>query len=140
MSGPDPLHDLVSLVMDNPPTLAFILDLLPSESREVERWAALEHLAASDNGNERVPMPKCLRRCPHDGGRCHHNCNRFPGTEECYREEGGMSLTEPWEGYPLRGHGGDPELLRDVLVRTDAVGAMDAAISGGRYTVIEDDD
>jgi 8-oxo-dGTP diphosphatase len=36
-------------------------------------------------------------RCPHDGGKCHHECK--PG--ECYREEGGMSLTTPHDGYPL---------------------------------------
>lgn len=36
-------------------------------------------------------------RCPHDGGACHHNCK--PG--ECYREEQGMSLSTPWDGYPI---------------------------------------
>jgi hypothetical protein len=96
--------------MDNPPTLAFILDLLPSEKAEVERWAALEHLAASDNGNERVEMPGCLKRCPHDGGRCHHLCeDRDKGSgyftfRTCFRELGGMALTKPHDGYPLPGH------------------------------------
>jgi hypothetical protein len=39
-------------------------------------------------------------RCPHDGGTCHHKC----GTNECFREDGDMFLTKPWEGYPLPGH------------------------------------
>lgn len=41
------------------------------------------------------------KRCPHDGGRCHHSC---PDEDPCYREEGGMRLTLPWDGYPKDGH------------------------------------
>jgi hypothetical protein len=40
------------------------------------------------------------RRCPHDGGACHHEC----GEGECFREKHGMSLTTPHEGYPKPGH------------------------------------
>lgn len=42
-------------------------------------------------------IEKRERRCPHDGGACHHDCDE--GT--CLRESQGMSLTTPWEGYPL---------------------------------------
>lgn len=37
------------------------------------------------------------RRCPHDGGYCHHNCK----PDECFRMEHGMSLTTPHNGYPM---------------------------------------
>lgn len=37
------------------------------------------------------------RRCPHDGGTCHHSC----APDECFRKERGMALTTPHEGYPL---------------------------------------
>ena len=40
-------------------------------------------------------------RCPHDGGTCHHGCET---DSDCFREDGGMALTEPYEGYPLPGH------------------------------------
>ena len=42
-----------------------------------------------------------MSRCPHDGGTCHHNC---PNPLQCFREAGGMALTEPHEGYPIPGH------------------------------------
>jgi hypothetical protein len=41
------------------------------------------------------------KRCPHDGGACHHSC---VSDEDCFREQGLMSLTEPYPGYPLPGH------------------------------------
>jgi len=44
------------------------------------------------------------RRCPHDGGYCHHDCD----VGECFREAGGMSLSTPHPGYPLPGHGTHP--------------------------------
>ena len=40
-------------------------------------------------------------RCPHDGGTCHHGCET---DSDCFREAGGMALTEPYDGYPLPGH------------------------------------
>jgi hypothetical protein len=36
-------------------------------------------------------------RCPHDGGKCHHNCI---SELECFRMAGGMRLTKPHPGYP----------------------------------------
>lgn len=48
------------------------------------------------------------RRCPHDGGTCHHSC----APDECFREERGMALTTPHEGYPLTRVSPDEEGLR----------------------------
>lgn len=51
-----------------------------------------------------APVKEEWKRCPHDGGTCHHAhlCE-----DRCFREGGGMRLTTPWAGYPLPGHEGD---------------------------------
>ncbi len=51
-------------------------------------------------------MPeKITKRCPHDGGYCHHTCAyQVNHGGECFRESGGMNLTTPHEGFPLEGH------------------------------------
>jgi hypothetical protein len=59
-----------------------------------------------------------MKRCPHDGGYCHHEC---PNPLECFRESGGMALTVPAEGYPLPGHKmPDPPLSLENLRRIHA--------------------
>jgi hypothetical protein len=45
------------------------------------------------------------KRCPHDGGKCHHVCS---DEEPCFRERGGMRLTKPYRGYPRPGHKLEP--------------------------------
>jgi hypothetical protein len=54
------------------------------------------------------------KRCPHDGGKCHHNCL---DEEPCYRERGGMRLTTPWDGYPKEGHKLPPLTEQERIAR-----------------------
>lgn len=49
-------------------------------------------------------------RCPHDGGACHHHCaeDKFSDGSPrevipCMRKESGMSLSQPWPGFPVKG-------------------------------------
>ena len=37
------------------------------------------------------------KRCPHDGGFCHHICF---ADSPCFRKKFGMSLSKPREGFP----------------------------------------
>jgi hypothetical protein len=57
------------------------------------------------------------RRCPHDGGVCHHHC----AEGECYREAAGMALSTPYEGYPLPGHAIDGKAALKVLAEPETV-------------------
>ena len=36
------------------------------------------------------------KRCPHDGGTCHHRCRG-----ECWRKQSDLSFDEPWDGFPV---------------------------------------
>ena len=38
------------------------------------------------------------QRCPHDGGKCHHRCEK-----KCWRKDNCGVLSEPWEGFPVEG-------------------------------------
>ena len=56
----------------------------------------LEH--REQRGLETRIGPRKGKRCPHDGGTCHHHC-----TDTCFRMEVGASLTKPWPGFPVKG-------------------------------------
>ena len=59
------LRDLLSLVLGRVPTLEVIQTWTPEQKAAAEKWAALEHLIASDNDDlEPVPMPEFLK--PYD--------------------------------------------------------------------------
>ena len=79
------------------------------------------------------------KRCPHDGGYCHHQCdNPVAGNPpepsghweagKCFREESGMHLTTPSKGYPLSGHefppGGENVVLAVVSIRKRTRGGL----------------
>lgn len=74
-------------------------------------------------------LPPEKRRCPHDGGTCHTTGGCAEG--ECYREEGGMSLTTPWPGYPRPGHDFEacPEAIPDHFNVELAAKARDIGIA-----------
>lgn len=78
------------------------------------------------------------RRCPHDGGACHHACP--PG--ECWREINGMHLTTPWQGYPLEGHTCPPEtayeLTRTQRLRVVLREAVAALSQSGTHVELQD--
>jgi hypothetical protein len=56
------LYDMLSLVMDNPPPPDVLATWTDEECKEVEDWAGIEHLYASDNYIKRKPMPEVLQR------------------------------------------------------------------------------
>ena len=57
------LQDLLSLVMEAPPSLSEIEDWTEGQKHEAEEWACIEHLEASDNvGLPKVRMPSFLKK------------------------------------------------------------------------------
>ena len=52
--------DLVGLVMSPAPTVDDVRDWTEEQIREVDRWASLVHLSASDNDNEVPEKPAVL--------------------------------------------------------------------------------
>lgn len=71
-------------------------------SERVEALRERETLVEIESVHLRTPLRRteAQKRCPHDGGFCHHSCEG----DECFREAAGMHLTRPHEGYPLPGH------------------------------------
>lgn len=39
------------------------------------------------------------KRCNHDGGTCHHQCD----TGQCFRLDTHCALSKPWDGFPKNG-------------------------------------
>jgi hypothetical protein len=56
------IHDMLSLVMENPPPAEVIASWSDEDRQEVEDWAEIEHLYASDNYIRRKPMPEVIKR------------------------------------------------------------------------------
>jgi hypothetical protein len=56
------IHDMLSLVMENPPPAEVIASWSDEDRQEVEDWAGIEHLYASDNYIRRKPMPEVIKR------------------------------------------------------------------------------
>lgn len=83
-----------------------------------ERGKTLVEVFAEDEGQ---------RRCPHDGGFCHHDC----AEGECFREAGGMSLSTPYPGYPLPGHGQPIPSLQVVAGAEETEIVLVVKIPGG---------
>lgn len=54
------LADLLSLVMDNPPTEGTVAGWSDAQREAADRWAAAEHLSASDNPVMRFCAPHFL--------------------------------------------------------------------------------
>jgi hypothetical protein len=57
----DVLRDLLSLVLQQVPSLEMIESWDPKTRWEAEEWATREHLAASDNPVKRISKPSCLK-------------------------------------------------------------------------------
>lgn len=54
------VRDILLLVHEQEVDLEFLDSLAADDLEQVQKWAALEHLGASDNDVERVAMPHCL--------------------------------------------------------------------------------
>lgn len=55
-------------------------------------------------------MTDKAQRCPHDGGKCHHGCDR-----SCIRLRTGSMMTTPWTGFPVAGVGPVPGAMPEEI-------------------------